>query len=280
MVRDTVSLKALDKARLEALKYGFKDIAGELEKAIEYYSGLLQTTDGEIEVEDMLPDYEEMTIAGEEIQEKKLRENYAPASPLLSIADFKAYLAGSKPLLVREGRSIRLEAVADPQEVLQRTYNGWARTVTLSATVSAELLEAILSEEVTLLRAGWPYGDNLRAKIVTGLTTKYEKRDEKMLEDIRWVLGIAGPRKGCGSRLPPRRGNNACREEGDPRSNRTAPDLGEARDLGERQRRSLGRRGASQAVEDAGRTSRGQFVLQIRGEGEEDQGPSSVARRQ
>jgi hypothetical protein len=89
-----------------------------------------------------------------------------------------------------------LEAVADPQEVLQRTYNGWARTVTLSATVSAELLEAILSEEVTLLRAGWPYGDNLRAKIVTGLTTKYEKRDEKMLEDIRWVLGIAGPRKG------------------------------------------------------------------------------------
>jgi Rad3-related DNA helicase len=196
MVRDTVSLKALDKARLEALKYGFKDIAGELEKAIEYYSGLLQTTDGEIEVEDMLPDYEEMTIAGEEIQEKKLRENYAPASPLLSIADFKAYLAGSKPLLVREGRSIRLEAVADPQEVLQRTYNGWARTVTLSATVSAELLEAILSEEVTLLRAGWPYGDNLRAKIVTGLTTKYEKRDEKMLEDIRWVLGIAGPRKG------------------------------------------------------------------------------------
>jgi Rad3-related DNA helicase len=61
----------------------------------------------------------------------------------------------------------------------------------LSATVSAELLEAILREEVTLLRAGWPYGENLRAKIVTGLTTKYEKRDEKMIEDIRWVLGLA-----------------------------------------------------------------------------------------
>jgi Rad3-related DNA helicase len=132
-----------------------------------------------------------MTIAGEEIQEKKLRENYAPASHLLSIADFKASLAGSKPLLVREGRSIRLEAVADPQEVLQRIYSGWARTVTLSATISAELLEAILSEEVTLLRAGWPYGENLRAKIVTGLTTKYERRDEKMVEDIRWVLGLA-----------------------------------------------------------------------------------------
>jgi DNA excision repair protein ERCC-2 len=193
MVRDTVSLKALEKARLEAEKYGFKDIAGELEKAIEYYSGLLQT-DGEIEAEDVLPDYEEMTIAGEEIQEKKLRENYAPASHVLSLADFKASLAGSKPLLVREGRSVRLEAVADPQEVLKKTYSGWAKTITLSATVSAELLEAMLGEEVTLLRAGWPYGDNLRAKIVTGLTTKYEKRDEKMIEDIRWVLGLAARR--------------------------------------------------------------------------------------
>jgi DNA excision repair protein ERCC-2 len=190
MVRDSVSLKALDKARLEAEKYGFRELANTLREAVEYYGSLLQS-DGEIEVEDRLPDYEEMTIAGEEIQEKKLRENYAPASHLLSIADFKASLAGSKPLLVREGRSIRLEAVADPQEVLQRIYSGWARTVTLSATISAELLEAILGEEVTLLRAGWPYGENLRAKIVTGLTTKYEKRDEKMIEDIRWVLGLA-----------------------------------------------------------------------------------------
>ena len=194
MVRDTVSLRALEKALLEAEKYGFKDIAGELEKAIEYYSGLLQT-DGEIEAEDVLPDYEEMTIAGEEIQEKKLRENYAPASHVLSLADFKASLAGSKPLLVREGKSVRLEAVADPQEVLQRIYSGWARTITLSATISAELLEAVLGEEVTLLRAGWPYGDNLRAVVVTGLTTKYERRDEKMIEDIRWLLALA-TRKG------------------------------------------------------------------------------------
>jgi Rad3-related DNA helicase len=124
-------------------------------------------------------------------EEKKLRENYAPASHVLSLADFKASLAGSKPLLVREGKSVRLEAVADPQEVLQRIYSGWARTITLSATISAELLEAILGEEVTLLRAGWPYGDNLKAVVVTGLTTKYEKRDEKMIEDIRWVLGLA-----------------------------------------------------------------------------------------
>jgi Rad3-related DNA helicase len=138
-----------------------------------------------------LPDYEELSIAGEEIQEKKLRENYAPASHVLSLADFKAALAGSKPLLVREGKSMRLEAITDPQEVLQRIYSGWARTVTLSATISAELLEAILGEEVTLLRAGWPYGDNLKAVVVTGLTTKYEKRDEKMIEDIRWALGLA-----------------------------------------------------------------------------------------
>jgi Rad3-related DNA helicase len=190
MTKDSISLKTIEKARLEAEKYGFRELAGRLEDAVEYYGSLLQS-DGEIEVEDRLPDYEEMVIAGEEIQEKKLRENYAPASHLLSVADFKASLAGSKPLLVKEGKSIRLEAVADPQEVLQRIYSGWTRTVTLSATVSAELLEAILGEEVTLLRAGWPYGDNLRAKIVTGLTTKYEKRDEKMIEDIRWVLGLA-----------------------------------------------------------------------------------------
>jgi DNA excision repair protein ERCC-2 len=190
MTKDSISLKALDKARLEAEKYGFKELANTLNEAVKYYESLLQS-DGEIEVEDRLPDYEELSIAGEEVQEKKLRENYAPASHLLSIADFKASLAGSKPLLVREGRSIRLEAVADPQEVLQRIYSGWARTVTLSATISAELLEAILGEEVTLLRAGWPYGDNLKAVVVTGLTTKYEKRDEKMIEDIRWLLALA-----------------------------------------------------------------------------------------
>jgi Rad3-related DNA helicase len=193
MVRDTVSLKALDKARLEALKYGFKDIAGELEEAIKYYGGLLQT-DGEIEAEDMLPDYEELSLAGEEVQEKKLRENYAPTSYLLSLADFKASLAGSKPLLVREGRSIRLEATADPQETLQKIYGGWAKTITLSATISAELLEAVLGEEVVLLRAGWPYGENLRVWAVKGLTTKYEARDEKMVSDIRWLLRLAARR--------------------------------------------------------------------------------------
>jgi DNA excision repair protein ERCC-2 len=194
MVRDSISLKTIAKAATEAERYGFRDLSERLKEAVEYYDGLLKS-DGEAEAEDRLPDYEELSIAGEEIQEKKLRENYAPASHVLSLADFKASLAGSKPLLVREGKSVRLEAVADPQEVLQRIYSGWARTITLSATISAELLEAILGEEVTLLRAGWPYGDNLKAVVVTGLTTKYEKRDEKMIEDIRWLLALA-TRKG------------------------------------------------------------------------------------
>jgi DNA excision repair protein ERCC-2 len=198
MVKDSISLKTLEKAGLEAAKYGFKDIANEILEAVEYYVGLLQT-DGEIEADDRLPDYEDLIVAGEEAQEKKLRENYAPASHLLSLADFKASLAGRKPLLVREGKSLRLEATADPQEALQRVYHGWVKTVTMSATVSAEFLEAILSEEVTLLRAGWPYGDNLRAKMVYGLTTKYEARDEQMVEDIRWVLGLA--QKGDGKAL-------------------------------------------------------------------------------
>jgi DNA excision repair protein ERCC-2 len=190
MTKDSVSLKTLDKARLEAEKYGFKELANTLREAVEYYRSLLQS-DGEVEAEDMLPSYEEMTVAGEEIQEKKLRENYVPASHLLSIADFKAALAGSKPLLVREGKSIRLEAVADPQDIIKKTYSGWARTVTMSATISAEFLENVLDEEVTLLRAGWPYGENLRARVVKGLTTKYEARDAKLITDIRWILEVA-----------------------------------------------------------------------------------------
>jgi hypothetical protein len=61
---------------------------------------------GRQEVDDRLPDYEDLVISGEEVQEKKLEENYAPASYLLSLADFKASLSGSKPLLVREGNNI------------------------------------------------------------------------------------------------------------------------------------------------------------------------------
>jgi Rad3-related DNA helicase len=192
MVRDSISLKTLARAASEAERYGFGDLADKLKDAINYYSNLLNS-DGETEAEDRLPDYGELIIAGEEAQERKLRENYAPASHLLSLADFKASLAG-RPLLVREGRSVRLEAVVDPQEMIQRVYQGWVKTITISATISAEFLESLIGEEVTLLRAGWPFGDNLRAKIVTGLTTKFERRNEKMMADIRWVLGLAARR--------------------------------------------------------------------------------------
>jgi DNA excision repair protein ERCC-2 len=195
MVKDSISLKTISRAVSEASKYGFKDISSRLREAEEYYGSLLQS-DGEMEADDRLPDYEDLVISGEDVQEKKLEENYAPASYLLSLADFKASLSGSKPLLVREGNNIRLEAIVDPQEAVRKTYNGWAKTVTMSATVSAEFLERLLGEDVTLLRTGWPYGDNLRAKLVTGLTTKYEARDRQMVEDIRWILRLVQKNSG------------------------------------------------------------------------------------
>ena len=102
MVRDSVSLRTVGKAANEAGKYGFRDLEDKLRDSVEYYGNLLGSN-GELEAEDKLPDYEDLTMAGEEVQEKKLRENYAPASHLLSLADFKASLAGSKPLLVRGG---------------------------------------------------------------------------------------------------------------------------------------------------------------------------------
>ena len=194
MLRDSVSLRTIGKAANEAGKYGFHDLEAKLEEAVKYYHSL--DSDGELECEDRLPDYEDLAVAGGEVQEEKLRENYAPASHLLSLADFKASLAGGKPLLVREGRSLRLEATADPKETIQKVYHGWARTITMSATVSAEFLESLLGEEVTLLRAGWPYGDNLRSRLVTGFTTKYEARDHKMLDDIRWTLEITARHSG------------------------------------------------------------------------------------
>jgi Rad3-related DNA helicase len=181
MTKDGVPLKTIMKAVVEAERYGFRDISERLKEAVKYYDNLLNS-DGEVEADDKLPDYEDLVIAGEEIQERKLKENYAPVSHLL---------AGSKPLLVREGRNIRLEAVADPQDIIKKIYGEWARTVTLSATVSAELIEAMLGEEVTLLRTGWPYGENLRAWVVKGMTTKYEARDEKLVQDIRWIVELA-----------------------------------------------------------------------------------------
>ncbi|MEM0455361.1 MAG: helicase C-terminal domain-containing protein [Nitrososphaerota archaeon] len=194
MVKDSISLRTLKRAAREARKYGFNEISSELERAANHYESLLPG-DGEAEVDDVLPSYTELREAGFEIQELKLRENLAPASHVLTVADFKASLGGSRPLLVREGRSLRLEAMADPKEVLEAVYDKWRATVTMSATVSAELLERLVGREMTLLRAGWPFGDNLSAAVVKGLTTKFEKRDEKLYSDAAWLLKLVAGRR-------------------------------------------------------------------------------------
>lgn len=187
MVRDSISLRTLKRAVSEAVKYGFKEVAEELRHAVESYESISVS---EVEGEDLLPPLSELVAAGEEVQEMKLRQNIAPASHLLSVADFKAALAGRKPLLVREGGGVRLEALTDPREELRKIYDGWAATVSLSATISAELIERLTGRETTLLRAGWPYGDNLNAVLVKGLTTKYQMRSDKLVQDIRWVLDV------------------------------------------------------------------------------------------
>ncbi|MEM0483038.1 MAG: helicase C-terminal domain-containing protein [Nitrososphaerota archaeon] len=195
MVRDSIGLGTLRRAASEASRYGFSETAGQLRDAFEKYSSESAT---ETIVEDLLPPITDLLAAGEEVQEMKLRQNLAPASHLLSLADFKAALAGRKPLLVREGESVRLEALADPAEELLRIYEGWAAVVGMSATMPAELVERLTGREATLLRAGWPFNDDaLKVVIVRGLTTKYERRDEKLLSDISWVVDVL---KGSGKK--------------------------------------------------------------------------------
>jgi len=195
MVKDSISLRTVKRAAKEAKKYGFKDLGEELEEAVKEYHGIL-SEDGEVEVEDLLPDVSDLALAGDEIQEAKLRENYVPASYVLSLADFKTSLKNNKPILVKEGNRLRLEAPADPVESLRAIYNGWAATVTMSATISGELLESFLGREVTLLRAGWPFGEgNLTAYVVRGLTTKFERRDETLINDMAWAIDLAAKTK-------------------------------------------------------------------------------------
>lgn len=190
MVKDSMSLRTLERAAKEARRYGFKDLAEELEEAVEEYGKMLPEN-GEVEVEDLLPAADELALAGDEIQEAKLKEGYVPASYVLSVADFKIALNGRKPILVREGRSIRLEAPIDPVEALRSVYSGWHAAVTVSATISGELLEAFTGSDVVLLRSGWPFGENLSAYIVKGLTTKFERRDETLIDDMAWATGLA-----------------------------------------------------------------------------------------
>jgi DNA excision repair protein ERCC-2 len=191
MVRDSISLRSIEKAAKEAARYGFKELAEKIQGAVESYRSFLPS-DGEAEAEDLLPDVDELVFVGEEIQDVKLKEGYVPASHVLSLADFKISLRGAKPILVKEGRSLRLEAPADPVESLKSVYDGWYATITMSATVSGELLESLIGREATLLRAGWPFEEeNLTAYIVKGLTTKFEKRDETLINDMAWTVDLA-----------------------------------------------------------------------------------------
>lgn len=190
MVKDSISLRTVERAAKEAGKYGFKDLGEELEDAVREYGSML-SEDGEIEADDLLPDASELALAGDEVQEAKLRENYVPASYLLSVADFKQALRGSKPILVREGRSMRLEASADPVDVLRSIYDGWHAAITMSATISGELLESLLGKEVTLLRAGWPFEEeNLTAHILKRITTKYPARTDDLISDMAWAVRV------------------------------------------------------------------------------------------
>jgi DNA excision repair protein ERCC-2 len=197
MVRDEVSLTTILRASKEAERYGFPELAGKLREAAEKYEEIAKTAE-EVEVEDLLPDWEDLLLVGEEIQEKKLRAGYVPACWTLRLADFTASLGGEKPLLSREGKKITLLALQDPVDYLRRVLEGWSKIVLMSATISGELIESLLGEEVTLLRAGWPgtedEGPEMTFYHVSGLTTKFEARDEVMIEKIQRLLAEVAKR--------------------------------------------------------------------------------------
>jgi Rad3-related DNA helicase len=189
MLRDELSLTTILRASKEAEKYGFPELSRQLREAAKKYE---EIAGAEVEVEDLLPSWEDLLLAGEEIQEIKLRVNVVPTSWLLRLADFKASLGGEKPLLTREGKTVRLLALQDPVEHLRRVLEGWSKIVLMSATINAEMLEALLGEEVVLLRAGWPgtedEGPDVTVYLVSGLTTKFEARDEVMIERVQRLL--------------------------------------------------------------------------------------------
>jgi DNA excision repair protein ERCC-2 len=192
MVRDEISLTTILRASKEAERYGFPELSRQLREAAKKYEEVT-TANGEVEVEDLLPDWEELLLVGEEIQEKKLKAGYVPASWVLRIADFATSLGGEKPLLTREGKTIKLLALQDPVEALKKVLEGWSRIVLMSATISGEFVESLSGEEVTLLRAGWPADDEWEGPemtfyIVSGFTTRFEARDEVMVERVQRLL--------------------------------------------------------------------------------------------
>jgi Rad3-related DNA helicase len=195
MLRDELSLTAILRASKEAEKYGFPELSRQLREAAKKYE---EIAGAEVEVEDLLPSWEDLLLVGEEIQEKKLRAGYVPACWTLRLADFAASLGGEKPLLTREGKTVRLLALQDPVEHLRRVLEGWSKIVLMSATISGELIESLLGEETTLLRAGWPADDEegpgMAYYHVSGLTTKFEARDEVMIDKTRRLLAEVAKR--------------------------------------------------------------------------------------
>jgi DNA excision repair protein ERCC-2 len=193
MVRDEISLTTILRASKEAEKYGFPELSHQLREAAKKYKEVADTAKSEeVEADNLLPDWEELRMAGEEVQERKLRAGFVPASWILRVADFVASLGGEKPLLTREGEKFKLLALQDPVEHLRRVLEGWSKIVLMSATISGELIESLLGEEITLLRAGWPgtedEGPEMSCYLVSGLTTKFEARDEVMIERIRRLI--------------------------------------------------------------------------------------------
>jgi DNA excision repair protein ERCC-2 len=194
MVRDEVSLTTILRASKEAEKYGFPELARELQEAAKRYEEIADTAkNGEVEADNILPNWEELRMAGEEVQERKLRAGFVPASWILRVADFVTSLARERPLLVRNGKKITLLALQDPVEALEKVLEGWSKIVLMSATIDAEMLESLSGEEVVLLRAGWPADDEWEGPemtfyIISGFTTRFEARDEAMIQRIQRII--------------------------------------------------------------------------------------------
>jgi DNA excision repair protein ERCC-2 len=194
MVRDEISLTTILRASKEAEKYGFPELSRQLREVAKKYKEVADTAKSEeVEADNLLPDWEELRMAGEEVQERKLRAGFVPASWILRVADFVASLARERPLLVREEKKITLLALQDPVEALKRALEGWSKIVLMSATIDAEMLESLSGEEIVLLRAGWPADDEWEGPemtfyIMSGFTTRFEARDEVMIERVQRLL--------------------------------------------------------------------------------------------
>jgi hypothetical protein len=107
MVRDEISLTTILRASKEAERYGFPELSHQLREAAKKYEEVAKEgAEVEVEADNLLPGWEELLLAGEEIQERKLRTGYVPASWVLRVADFIASLGGGRSLSSR-GRGRR-----------------------------------------------------------------------------------------------------------------------------------------------------------------------------